>query len=161
MNLDKDTVNAIVAKLINETKKVKKSDYEKQLRDVRLLLKNYQFLKNHINIELPEIEKENGLHDYQNRLFSLLGYRARTKEIFEFVNDVLAEYKNICSQGSIEQKRQCDIIFCHYINEHRLSYAELAIKYDMDESTVRRYEKRARQELSVMLFGIDSINDQS
>lgn len=161
MNLDKRDIEALAEAILNKSHKFKKSDYEHTLRNTGMLLKNYQLLINHIDVELPELEKEDVLHEGEKDLYSIRGYRFRTKEMMMFTKTILNRYKSICAQGTPEQRRQCDVIFSLYINDHRLSYFEIARKFNVDDSTIRRDEKKATQELSVMLFGIDSINDFS
>jgi predicted DNA-binding transcriptional regulator YafY len=48
-----------------------------------------------------------------------------------------------------------------YIDSNVLTVAKLAERFNVDENTIRRDEKKAISELSVMIFGIDGLNDMS
>lgn len=79
----------------------------------------------------------------------------------EFVNIILKRYKDICSQGDDKQRRKYDIIYNLYLSDNRMTYIQLANKHNLDPSTVHKYEKSAINDIAVMIFGADSLNDIS
>jgi len=79
----------------------------------------------------------------------------------KFANDSLSKHKNICEHSNDEGYRRYDVIYNFYITDYKMTYRALAEKYSVDENTICRDERRAREELSVLMFGADSINDMS
>lgn len=161
LNLSDETISKIVDNLISRSDRGQKTESEKKLRNVKNLLQNYKLLENHLNVSLPTLEDDVQLSKYELSLYSLLGYRARSKEMMMFINKILDEYKRICIHGSYDTQRQYDVIKSLYLNDKTLTYTTLAEKYHVDEKTIRRDEKKAINKLSVMIFGVDSINDMS
>lgn len=161
IDLSDETVNKIVDRLITRGNQFKKIESEKELRNTKLLLKNYRLLRNHAEVELPKLEDDVPLTNSELSLYSLLGYRARSKEMIEFVNEILRKYKEICTNGTYEQRRTYKVIDALYLADERMTVNKLCKIYNVDESTIRRDVKRAVKELSVMIFGIDGLNDLS
>ena len=161
VDLSDETINKLASELVKKSDSFQKLESEKKLRNVKILLINYKYLENHLNIELPELEDDIKLSKYELSLYSLLGYRARSKELMKFVNESLTKYKSICEGSNDEGQRRYDVIFSLYIASHRTTYRALAQKYSLDENTIRRDERKAREELSILMFGADSINDMS
>jgi len=161
LDLSDETIEKLSSSIVGKAIKIPKSTYEKKLRNVKLLLDNYRFLENHIDVPLPELKEELPLSNEELELLSLLGYRARSKEMLEFFKTILSRFQQACDSDDMELHRQYDIIYELYIAKHRMTYIQLSEKFNVAESTVRRDEKKAIQHLSVMMFGIDSINDMS
>ena len=161
VTLSPESTEALAKSIISQSHHFERTESEKKLRNIKYLMENYRYLQNHIELELPSIEDDSPLTQKQLSLFSLLGYRERSREMMLFINDVLAEYKRICRAGNREENEKYDVIAGLYIDTHPLTYDMLAQKCNCAEKTVRRIERKALQELSVMLFGIDSINDMS
>ncbi|AYM03585.1 hypothetical protein D8911_11545 [Levilactobacillus brevis] len=161
IELSDSTIGKIVDGLITRSKSFSKSESEKELRNTKELLKNYRFLENHLDVALPKIDDDTPLSQYELSLISLLGYRARSKEMLVFVNQILERYKNLCLEGTPEQRRRYLVIRELYINGPGITRVKLAERFSCDEKTIRRDERRAIDELSVMIFGIDGLNDLS
>nr|WP_276571983.1 HTH domain-containing protein [Secundilactobacillus kimchicus] len=79
----------------------------------------------------------------------------------EFVNEVIDRYRVICEGGSPEQSRRFTVIQKLYLQLPTLTIKRIATYLNVDEKTVRRDEHAAVNELSIMLFGIDGLNDLS
>lgn len=161
IDLSDETINKIVDGLVTHGNQVSKMESEKELRNTKELFKNYRLLENHTDIELPRMEDDVPLSKYELSLYSLLGYRARSKEMINFINKVFDRYKDICLHGTYEQSRRYRVIKSLYIDSNALTIAKLAERFSVDENTIRRDEKKAISELSVMIFGIDGLNDMS
>lgn len=161
IELSDSTISKIVDGLIQRNKDFSKTESERELRNTKELLKNYRLLENHLDVALPEIDDDTPLSRYELSLFSLLGYRARSKEMLVFVNEILNRYREICLQGTPEQHRRYRVIQSLYLDKPAVTRTKLADRFDCDEKTIRRDEKRAITELSVMIFGIDGLNDVS
>lgn len=161
IELSDETINKLASTLIKKSDSFQKLESEKKLRNVKILLVNYKYLENHLNVELPQLEDDVKLSRYELSLYSLLGYRARSKELMTFVNTILSKYKSICENSVGEGNRRYDVIYRLYIAPQQLTYTALSEKYSVDDNTIRRDERKALKQLSVMMFGADSINDMS
>lgn len=161
LELSDETIGKIVDGLITKGKDFSQSESEKELRNTKQLLKNYRLLENHANVEIPKLQDDVPLSKYELSLYSLLGYRARSKEMIQFVNQILDEYRKICLDGNNEQRRRFEVIRSLYVNVPSLTRIELCHRFNVDESTIRRDERKAIDELSVMIFGIDALNDMT
>ena len=161
ISLSDENIDKLADRLVKKSDSFQKLESEKKLRNVKVLLINYKYLESHLNVELPQLEDDVKLSKYELSLYSLIGYRARSKELMKFVNDSLSKYKNICEYENDEGYRRYDVIYNLYIADHKMTYRTLAEKYSVDENTIRRDERIAREELSVLMFGADSINDMS
>lgn len=161
VDLSDETISKIVDGLITRGSWFEKMESEKELRNTRELMKNYRLLENHTDIELPKLDDDVPLSPSERSLYSLLGYRARSKEMIKFINKVLDRYKAICLAGTCEQSRRYKVISSMYIDENTLTISRLAERFNVDESTIRRDEKKAIKDLTIMIFGIDGFNDLS
>lgn len=161
LDLSDETINKIVDGLITKGNNFAKTESEKKLRNTKDLLKYYRLLENHLDVELPELDDDTPLSKYELTLYSLLGYRARSKEMVLFVNQVLARYKKICDNGTPEQHRRYQVIKRLYIDTPATTRRNLAKLFSVDEATISRDEKKCVQELSIMIFGVDGLNDVS
>ncbi|MFC6261969.1 hypothetical protein ACFP1C_13670, partial [Levilactobacillus fujinensis] len=90
-----------------------------------------------------------------------LGYRVRSKEMMEFVNNILTRYREICTAGTFEDQRRYGVIKKLYLIDGKQTRLQLADFYQVDEKTIRRDERKAIDDLSIMIFGIDAFNDMS
>lgn len=161
IELSDSSVEKIVDLLIYKNRKVEKNESEKELRNTEELLKNYRLLKNHANVDIPRLKDDVPLSSHQLSLYSLLGYRARSKEMIIFIDKILDEYKTICQAGEIEKRRRWDVISNLYINPREMSLTQLSEKFHADVKTIKRDKQKAIKELSIMIFGLDSLNDMS
>lgn len=159
LELSDSTIDKIVDGLITKGHDFSKTESEKELRNTKHLLKNYRLLENHANVEIPTLKDDVPLSKYELSLYSLLGYRARSKEMIQFINKILDEYKKLCINGTPEQRRRYKVIELLYVTSPSITRVKLCERFNVDESTIRRDEKRAIEELSVMIFGIDALND--
>lgn len=80
---------------------------------------------------------------------------------FDLVSDNLSKYKSIYENSVGEGKRRFDLICRLYIAPQQPTYTALSEKYSVDENTIGCDERKALKQLSVMMFGADSINNMS
>lgn len=161
IELTDSTIDKIVDRLITKGNDYSETESEKIKRNTKVLFQNYRLLESHVDIEMPVLKDDTPLNKYELTLYSLLGYRARSKEMIIFLNQVFAHYREICMAGSMEQQRRYRVIRMLYVDVETLTKAKIAKALGVDEKTVGRDERRALGELSVMIFGIDSLNDMS
>lgn len=161
IELSDSTIDKLVAGLISGGRDFAKSESEQQLRNTKSLLKHYKLLENHIRIDMPTIDEDVPLSKYEISLYSLLGYRERSKEMMQFVDRILERYRDICTAGTFEDGRRYDVIKKLYLIDGTLTRLQLADYYKVDEKTIRRDEMKAINDLSIMIFGIDALDDMS
>lgn len=132
-----------------------------RLRNTKLLLKNYQLLIKHCDEIVDDLE------DYENVIFdpdelnlqTLMKYKARTKKMLDYFDSVWRSYYVYCKQKGGSVYRRFAVINNLYILENEIKIVDIAELHGVDERTIRRDEKKATEELSVFLFGIDSLEE--
>lgn len=161
LELSDSTIDKIVDRLITKGRDFSETESEKELRNTKDLLQHFRLLENHLSIDMPPVDDDTPLSKYEVSLYSLLGYRVRTKEMMEFVTSILDRYGEICKAGTFEDSRRYNVIKKLYLIDGPLTRLQLAEQYGVDEKTIRRDERKAIDELSIMIFGIDALNDMS
>lgn len=163
--LTKHQLEIIAETVMKEQKKQEKRQQVERkdwrLRNTRLLLQNYRFLQKHCE----EIHED--LTDYEEIIFDpedlniqvLMKYKARTKKMLDYFDTIWGSYREYCVSVGGANERRMKVIQKRYISNTELSKFDLAEMFGVDESTIRRDEKKAVKELSVFLFGIDSLED--
>lgn len=142
-------------------KKIEHPDKDWRLRNTKLLLRHYRWLSLHCE-ELVEDLDEYGeiLFDPEElNLKALMKYKAKTKKMMDYFDATWGSYYQHCKNRGGMAQRRVDVLYRLYIANPEMKKVELAEKYDVDESTIRRDESKATKELSTFLFGIDSLND--
>lgn len=134
-----------------------------RLRNTKLLLKNYQLLFNHCSEIVDELDGyENVIFDPDElNLQTLMKYKARTKKMLDYFDNVWEAYHRYCIQKGSNVYRRFKVLDRLYILESESKLIDIADYYGVDERTIRRDERKATEELSVFLFGIDSLDELS
>lgn len=137
-----------------------------KLRNTNLLLKNYQMLKKHCEGIIPTLNQyEDSLFDPEDlSLETLMKYKARTKEMLDYFDLMFSSYSQYCHNQGPMAERRLDVVNRVYLfssDEQRMSKSKMAALYDVDSRTIDRDIKKVSEELSVFLFGIDSLDDLS
>lgn len=140
----------------------KKKFKDRALHNTRLLLKQYHKLKVHSDIVEEQVEINQGSfweHKWLN-LDLLMQNKAKTVKLMKHVDVALEVYKKSCLKSNKpEEQRRWRVINKRYIEYPLLSEEKLAEQLNMDRSTVNRTCRDAIEDLSVILFGIDMINE--
>lgn len=165
MSIDKEVIEQVAKVVIKEMNKVqnKKANYHKdrRLRNTKLLVENHRLLSKHcegINDDL-EIYETLVYDPTQLELHALMKYKAKTKRMLNYFDSQLERYKEFCNKNGPMAERRYKILYAMYIDEHKKSADDIASFYSLDRSTVFRDVKKATEELSIFLFGLDSLND--
>ena len=151
--------------------------YDKRLRNTRLLLKNYRSFVEHCDnakylVENPikkEIEKDNlkvqlfddfyNLQDDAYIVASILKSKEKTRIILDHINLCLDFFQaKAIKTNNQEMIRRYNVISDLYINETPMTYEEIAEIEHISQKTVNRDRKKAIEELSVLIFGIDGLD---
>lgn len=161
----------------NMQKNKTKFRYDKRLKNTRLLLKNYRSFVEHCDnakylVENPikkEIEKDNlkvqlfddfyNLQDDAYIVASILKSKEKTRIILDHINLCLDFFQaKAIKTNNQEMIRRYNVISDLYINETPMTYEEIAEIEHISQKTVNRDRKKAIEELSVLIFGIDGLD---
>lgn len=163
--LSKELLEVITEAVISQQEKsmqqTKKKTRDRRLRNTNLLLKNYRMLTKHCEHILVEIEEyEEVVFDPSDlQIHALMKYKAKTKKMLAYFDAVFRSYKQYCAVSGIAAKRRADVIEKRYITSDNQTAESIAEYYDVEKRTIFRDINKATEELSVFLFGIDSLED--
>ncbi len=123
-------------------------ELDARYHDVKLLLENYRKLKTHyakISGESLEVS-------------SLCSLKHKTGLMMEHVDIMLKAYKALCEKSdSPDESRRWQAVYLRYLADNRITIDCIASQLCIDRRTFFRDIKRAMEELSVLLFGIEAI----
>ena len=163
--LTKHQLEIIAEAVLKQQRKIEKEaehpDKDWRLRNTKLLLRHYRWLSLHCE-ELVEDLDEYGeilFEPGELNLKALMKYKAKTKKMMDYFDTTWGSYYQHCKNRGAMAQRRVDVLYRLYIANPEMKKVELAEKYGVDESTIRRDESKAARELSIFLFGIDSLND--
>ncbi|KRK39968.1 DeoR family transcriptional regulator [Loigolactobacillus bifermentans] len=132
-----------------------------RLKNTRLLLKNYDVLKDHsidiktdIDMYLKDVFGEDDL-----KLRSITGYKARSEKMMEYTDLMLEAYKKCADKGGEEGRRQYFVLEHTFITARKWTARELANYFSTSDRTIRRDLKKSIENFSTFLFGIVSIEE--
>jgi len=146
-------------------KRAVKSEYQKNLRNTKLVLTNYHYLEDHVNVGLPvltddDVEYATALPKDQLSIQSLLGYHARSKLMIKFIDSVLSQYKVECQRSNDARlHRRYPVLACLYLQKPTMTRVDAAARFAVDRKTIDRDVKQAMTDLSIMMWGADAIMD--
>ena len=130
---------------------------DKRNKNTKLLLKNYRYLKEHINsirLEIDELNEIIILDDLNTDSFAIESIKAskrKTLIMLKFVDAMLSIYQDI-------NPKRFDILNETYIIEDRKSTKDLADKYQVTSRNIYKEINLGIIELSNLLYGIDSLH---
>ncbi len=152
----------VVASLDKKEKRSKKERRDHRLRNTYLLLDNYRKLKSHVDTQ-PEVSDEQREYERETgdeiTLNSLMKYHIKTEQFLSFIDSILAGFEFQAKNGDEAAWRRFRVIEFLYLSTTHLSVSEIAIYFNCDVSTIHKDKRRAVNDLSVMLYGIDAISD--
>lgn len=139
--------------------KIQQRDY--RLRNTTLLLKNYHKLKVHCRAISNDVKDyEDMVYDPDElNLHTLMKYKARTAQMLNYFDSIFRAYGELSKRQGEASERRYRICRRMYIDEKNGTAGELAEYYNIDRSTVFRDVSKAIEDLSIMLWGIDSFDD--
>ncbi len=179
INIDEETLEEVVKRVLNESEKQKKERAKKKrdrrLRNTDLLLRNYDNLITHIDHAVEdekkleeedpeelfdEIEEEIGLDnddEYEGVYINAIKRtRTRTKIIVKHIEIAIEFYKQkVKMLNNYNDKRRYEVIYKYYFEKKKIPV--IAEELECSDKTVSRDKRRAIEELSVLFFGIDGI----
>lgn len=163
-------VKAAMEHIRTEREKERKSRQDRRLHNTRLLLKNYRLLKEHTKGAIfranqareRAVDILDGLNDYEmdDGLYieSIKKSQQRTLIILAHIDQMLELYKAYCyNSGNPENIRRYGVVMATYIDEPKKSALEIAGTFGIEKRTVYKDIKAAANQLTALLFGIDSL----
>lgn len=143
----------------NEVERKHRKDW--RLRNTSLLLKNYRKLKAHCDnvVEDLEVYKDMVYDPKGLKLDTLMQYKTRTAKMLQYFDTIFKAYGEMSKYEGHSAERRYRIVSRMYVENQGASATELSEYYNIDRSTVTRDTTKAIEELSIMLFGIDSFED--
>lgn len=162
VNID-DAINRAVKVAIREFDKEKKEEQrERVLYNTKLLLKNYNSLKNHIDEAVSDVKSlENDLElenlgDIDKEklyIISIKKSKAKTLLMIAHIDVALKSLMN-------KQYRLCSIEKYRALEKYYIdnkTYEEIAEELNCSVITAKRWVKEMVKELSINLFGLDGM----
>lgn len=163
LGLSNQDINRIADAVANRGKRTEKEERDWRLRNTKLLLEKYRFLKAHcegIPAEVEDLEETTTIFDVKAlTLESLIEHKAKSLKLLRYFEGVIEAYRKISSAGQESSKRRFRAIDKLYLSEFPLTKNKLSKEEHVDIRTVERDAKRAIAELSVLLFGIKAALD--
>lgn len=176
VNINEVQLTEIVKKIISEYDKQQREKVSKKrdrrLRNTDLLLRNYDNLLTHIDYAvedekrlgaepeevLEDIERETDVdsdEEYEGiYIGAIKRTKTRTRIIVKHIETALEFYKQKSLKDKISLRRYN--VVCKYYKEKK-KIADIAEELSVDDRTIQRDLSRAKEELSVLFFGIDGI----
>ncbi len=158
--------------LEKEKKKVKKSRYDRRLRNTKLLLRNYRMFKEHTKnavFETSDLDENaidilDMIYEYSGNddlyVESIKRSVTRTSIILTHVRDMLRLYEAYCMNSpKPEDQRRYRVIEALYISDNPMTIKEVAKQECIDERTVYKDIDAACEKLSALIFGIDGMKN--
>lgn len=164
MGLSKEDIK-IISQAVDDhferrEKRKQKERRDWRLRNTKLLLEKYRFLKAHcedIPIEIEELETTTIFDIKDLTLETLLEHKAKSFKLLRYLDGIIMAYQNLCKVSNEAAKRRCKAIEKFYLEDAMVSQQKLAKELHIDRTTLGRDLERAIEELSIMLFGVDAI----
>lgn len=159
-----------IACYLEESEKSRKSQYDKRLRNTKLLLKNYRELVAHSQNAVFEASRTNDddLYDIldamggmNGRIYvnSIKASAIRTSLIISHVNEMLKIYQILCERSGVpEDMRRFRVINALYIQENPKTREQIAEEENVDKRTIFRDVNVAVEKLTSLIFGIDGLS---
>ncbi|MCT4686069.1 sigma factor-like helix-turn-helix DNA-binding protein [Vallitalea sp.] len=146
-------------KKYQDQEKKRKKDY--RFRNTKLLLRNYNSLSEHLVNAKVNIKEVNDIinteKDYYDKdelyIESVRQSKTRTLIMLANIDAAMSQLEeNMTDRGQIEKYQVIKLIYIH-----NCSFEDVARQLNCGHMTVRRWEKEAINELSILLFGIDGM----
>ena len=143
-----EIVKVTTAEILKQRDNIIVEEIDNRYCDVKLLMKNYRKLKLYyaqVNSEVQEVD-------------AICVMRHKTKLLMSHVDKMLAVYRALCQESEVpEENRRWDVLYMRYVAEERKKLSDIAELLNVDKRTLYRDTNKALEDMSVLLFGIESI----
>lgn len=161
-----------------ERKRIRQEHADWRLHNTRLLVMNYRTLNEHYRNAVYDTETAEEHEDFKDimmrmhydivdedlKIESILKSSIRTKIIMTHVNWALDCYETLCEKRDIpEETRRYRILKYLYIDDEPLTVKEIAEAEGVSVQNIYyiiRNLGRVTEELNILLFGIDAIEEE-
>lgn len=150
-----------IEKYIAEQETRERKLYDRRLHNVKLLLRNYRSLANHvaeIKLDIVELDEKLELSYLESDEFAINAIKRsknRTLAMIKFINKTLEIYKIICEQSN--EIRKYETIYYLYIAKEKMTIKELSEVQFLSERMIYKNRNKAFEDLTVLFFGIDGL----
>lgn len=141
-----------------------KKKYDRRLRNVKLLLRNYRSFRRHcedVQLDVAELKRKLDLDEVDTdefKIMSIMKNKERTLAMVNYIDQALKVYKAMADTSSEEQELiRYKIVYDLYISENKKTIKDVAECQNVIERTVYREVDRVCKTLAVLMFGIDGI----
>ncbi|MGM8213553.1 hypothetical protein ACLIBH_12320 [Virgibacillus sp. W0430] len=146
------------------SKKQQKEKYDRRLRNIKLLLRNYRSFKKHcqdIKLEIDEINERLEFVTIDSNEFKLESIK-RSKEktliMVKYIEKMMNVYKVLCDQSEDpEEIRRHNVVYDLYVSNVKKTVEEVAKCQNVVPRTVYRDIDKACESLVVLMFGVDGV----
>lgn len=144
-----------------------KSRHDKRLRNTRLLLKHYNYFRNHAeesiykSNQLNAVEVLDEIDDCRSDVYiqSIKKSAAKTAIIISHINAMLEIYQAFCDKTGPSEQRKFRVLKSFYFDQiKRFDVMEME---HISESTYFRDIDDAVNTLSALIFGIDAVHEMT
>lgn len=167
----------IICKTVNECLSVQNTEKQNRADAIRfntkILLDNYTKFKLFISESLKSLDDVENYEEYLEHaeIMRIFGLREDDKHIrsieksvsimsllMAHVDRMLDVYKQSCEgSSSVVVQRRYRVIERMYLREKRMTATQIADEFNLELRVIQKDAKMAREDLRVLLFGIDAI----
>ena len=171
--LCEEAVDKGVAKYLNDEEAGKKKRQSGLLHNTKVLLENYRKLKAYLEKAESRLEGmiEENYPEYSIEMVEVFGLRINDQRsytiakgvatmtiIMNHVDRMLEVYRQDC-EGSASPviQRRWQVLERLYLRDKKMSTKEIAEEFSLDPRVIQEDAKRAREDMKVLLFGIEAL----
>ena len=162
MSAVQETVDAMT--LSQRRAEIEKID--RRLHNTELLLRNYIGLKAYCKNAVYELKKEDvtdviedimNMNDDRVIIESIKMSLERTAAMVLHTEKMLDVYRVYCGKLSTKEKRRYKVIKELYFRQKPMTITEISKKFSVSRITIHNDIKIAKEQLSVLIFGVDGL----
>lgn len=159
-----------MARLEEKTLEEKAIARKRKLHNTRLLLRNYQVMKENCtesvyskamarNTDMEYFDQlMRGKEDREDLIIASIKESAeRTAVILAHVDKMLAVFKGYCTRSGSMETRRYEVLKRTYLLKTKKKAKDLALDFDVTERTIFKDLEIAEERLSVLFFGVDGL----
>lgn len=157
-----EVVNAFRKVLSDHEKEMRQAERDKKrnmVKNTELLIVNFRKCKEMVReIDMDRyIDEGTFLGSEELTLETLEKYRMKTYKMVRHVEAMLVAYEWESNRGTEDEKRRCAVMKKRYVDERRMTVAEIMEYYHIGQSTVYSDTKRAFKDMASLIFGYDAV----
>ncbi|MFJ7698925.1 hypothetical protein [Lysinibacillus fusiformis] len=150
-----------------ESQTQEKQRHDRRLRNIKLLLRNYRNFVNHaadVQNDIVKLDRKLALNELDTDEFaveSIKRSKKRTLALIKFIDRMLNVYKEMCEEATSEEEaRRYETIYHLYLSPDKKTHAEISEFQFLTERTVYNDVKKAYEDLTILIFGVDGLRFQ-